>query len=156
MFKNMEKWNRQKGQTKNGPREQEGRRDEGKERRSWTEQIQTLCLLFPQAIRGSASINFHDDKKKTSGYSSLLHPAVYELLRWRTYHRRHRLGVNRAPFIGVDTAGGPIRQPEHGWGRGRPMLSEPLRLTRLLGTLQTSVKLGKLPENMSPCVWYPC
>lgn len=86
----------------------------------------------------------------------LLHPVVYELLRWRTDHRRHRLGVNRVPFIGVDTAGGPIRQPKHGWGRGRPMLSEPLQLTRSLGTLQTTVKLGKLPENMSPCVWYPC
>lgn len=55
----------------------------------------------------------------------VLHPVVYKLLRWRTDHRRHRLGVNRVPFIGVDTAGGPIRQPKHGWGRGRPMLSEP-------------------------------
>lgn len=82
----------------------------------------------------------------------LLHPVVYKLLRWRTDHRRHRLGVNRVPFIGVDTARGPIRQPKHGWGRGRPMLSEPLRLTRSPGSLQTTVKLGKLPENMSPCV----
>lgn len=55
----------------------------------------------------------------------VLHPVVYKLLRWRTDHRRHRLGVNRVPFIGVDIAGGPIRQPKHGWGTGRPMLSEP-------------------------------
>lgn len=143
----------EKGQTKNGPSEWEGRHDEGKERRSWTERMQTLCLLFPQAICGSPSINLHDDKKKTSRYSCLLHPAVYGLLRWRTYHRRHRLGVNRVPFIWVDTAGGPIRQPRHGWGRGRPMLSQPLRLTHSLGTLQTSVKLGKLPEkNVALCV----
>lgn len=69
------------GTNKNGPRERGGRRDEGKERRSWTEWMQTLCLLFPQAIRGSTSINLHDDKRKTSGYSSFLRPVVYELLR---------------------------------------------------------------------------
>lgn len=87
---------------------------------------------------------------------SLLHPVVHVLLRWGTDHGRHRLGVNRVPFIWLDAAGGPIRQPKRGWGRGRPMLSQPLKLTSSLGTLQTTVKLIKLPEKMSPYVWVAC
>lgn len=79
-----------------------------------------------------------------------LHPVTHVPPRWGTDHGRHRLGVNRVPFIWLDAAGGPIRQPERGWGRGRPMLSRPLQLTPSLGTLQTTVKLIKLPEKMSP------
>lgn len=87
---------------------------------------------------------------------SLLYSVVYVLLRWGTDHGRHRLGVNRVPFIWLDAAGGPIRQPKRGWGRGRPMLSQSLKLTSLLGTLQTTVKLIKLPEKMSQYVWVAC
>ncbi len=88
---------------------------------------------------------------------SLLHPVAHMLLRWGTDHGRHRLGVNRVPFIWLDAAGGPIRQSKRGWGRGRPMLSQPLKLTSLLGTLQTTVKLIKLPEKkMSQYVWVAC
>lgn len=120
-----------------------------------TKSNQTFCLLFPQAARASASINLHDDRKKTSGCSpppSPVHPVAHVPPRWGTDHGRHRLGVNRVPFIWLDAAGGPIRQPKRGWGRGRPMLSRPLQLTPSLGTLQTTVKLIKLPEKMSPRV----
>lgn len=87
---------------------------------------------------------------------SLLHPVAHTLLRWGTDHGRHRLGVNRVPFIWLDAAGGPIRQSKRGWGRGRPMLSQPLKLTSSLGTLQTTVKLIKLPEKRcrSMCEWH--
>lgn len=87
---------------------------------------------------------------------SLLRPVARALPRWGTDHGRHRLGVNRVPFIWLDAAGGPIRQPRRGWGRGRPMLSQPLKLTSSLGTLQTTVKLIKLPEKMSQYVWAAC
>lgn len=84
---------------------------------------------------------------------SLLHPVAHVLLRWGTDHGRHRLGVNRVPFIWLDAAGGPIRQPKRGWGRGRPTLSQPLKLTSSLGTLQTTVKLIKLPrKDVAVCV----
>lgn len=87
---------------------------------------------------------------------SLLHPVAHVLPRWGTDHGRHRLGVNRVPFIWLDAAGGPIRQPKRVGGRGRPMLSQPLQLTLSLGTLQTTVKLIKLPEKMSQYVWEAC
>lgn len=87
---------------------------------------------------------------------SLLHPVTHVLLRWGTDHGRHRLGVNRVPFIWLDAAGGPIRQLKRGWGRGTPMLSQPLQLTPSLGTLQTTVKLIKLPEKMLQFVWVAC
>lgn len=84
---------------------------------------------------------------------SLLHPVVHVLPRWGTDHGRHRLGVNRVPFIWLDAAGGPIRQPKRGWARGRSMLSQPLKLTSSLGTLQTTVKLIKLPwKDVAVCV----
>lgn len=84
---------------------------------------------------------------------SLPHPVAHVLLRWRTDHGRHRLGVNRVPFIWLDAAGGPIRQPKRVWGRGRPMLSQPPKLTSSLETLQTTVKLIKLPEkDVAVCV----
>lgn len=86
----------------------------------------------------------------------LPHSVTHVLLRWGTDHGRHRLGVNRVPFIWLDAAGGPIRQLKRGWGRGTPMLSQPLQLTPSLGTLQTTVKLIKLPEKMSQFVWVAC
>lgn len=109
---------------------------------------QTFCLLFPQAVHASASIDLHGDKKKTNGYSSPFSPVAAALPRWGMDHGRHRLGVNRVPFIWLDAAGGPIRQPKCGWGRGRPMLSQPLKLTSSLGIRQTTVKLIKLPRKL--------
>lgn len=95
-------------------------------------------------------------KQTDTPHLSPLHPVAHVLLRWGMDHGRHRLGVNRVPFIWLDAAGGPIRQPKHGWGRGRPMLSQHLKLTSSLRTLQTTVKLIKLPEKMSHYVWHTC
>lgn len=95
-------------------------------------------------------------KQTDTPHLSPLHPVAHVLLRWGMDHGRHRLGVNRVPFIWLDAAGGPIRQPKHGWGRGRPMLSQRLKLTSSLRTLQTTVKLIKLPEKMLHYVWHTC
>lgn len=93
-------------------------------------------------------------KQTDTPFLRLLHSVMRPPLRWGTDHGRHRLGVNRVPFIWLDAAGGLIRRAERGWGRGRPMLSQPLKVTSSLGTLQTTVKLIKLPKKMSQCVWW--
>lgn len=158
-LKEMQNWKkRQKRQTKTGSGNEKADEMKGRNRDPQQSESKHYVSCFLKRSMAPLPLTFTMTRRKQADPPPLpvLHPVVYELLRWRTDHRRHRLGVNRVPFIGVDTAGGPIRQPKHGWGRGRPMLSEPLQLTRSLGTLQTTVKLGKLPENMSPCRWYPC
>lgn len=42
----------------------------GQEQRVWAKRNQILCLLFPEAVHASASINLHDEKKKTERSSS--------------------------------------------------------------------------------------
>lgn len=77
---------------------------------------------------------------------SLLRPVARLLPRWGTDDGRHRLGVNRVPFIWLDAAGGPIRQPKRGWGKGDARCyHSPFKLTSSLGTPQTTVKLIRLP-----------
>lgn len=82
-----------------------------------------------------------------------LHPVVHVLPRWGTDHRRHRLGVNRVPFIWLDAAGGQIRQPKHGWGRGRSMVSQPLKLNFLAGNSADYREIDQTPlKDVAVCV----
>lgn len=67
-------------QTETNKHKGEGRRNRKaeemtEEKRAWTKWNQTLCLLFPQAVHASASINLHVDKKKTNGCTLPLFPA---------------------------------------------------------------------------------
>lgn len=86
------------------------------ERERGTKLNQALCLASPEAPR--ASVNLHHDKKKTSGYAPPTRPpapanaapsGACSSPGWGTDHGRHRLGINRVPFIWLDAAGGTIR-----------------------------------------------
>lgn len=82
-----------------------------------------------------------------------LHPVVHVLPRWGTDHRRHRLGVSRVPFIWLDAAGGQIRQPKHGWGRGRSMVSQPFKLNFLAGNSADYREIDQTPlKDAAVCV----
>lgn len=116
-LKEMQNWNRQKRQTKKtGPQNREEDKMKGGNR--GPEQSESKHYAFCFLKRSMALLPLTSTMTRRKQVDTRLlpipHPVVYELLRWRTDHRRHRLGVNRVPFIGVDTAGGPIRQPKHG------------------------------------------
>lgn len=62
-----------------------------------------------------------------------------------TDHRRHRLGVNRVPFLWWGAAGGTIREPELGHGRGGPTLSKHFKQNFYQAALQTVMKSIRPP-----------